>query len=166
MSNQSKLLGFGHKPVFVRVSRANYVQLISGRRAFSDLEWQRLPTEVEFTNKSKLGIYFEFPLDDSIDETDYLLFSYVYPFNLNDIELQSRKLLKAAAKHPTQLSVKQKVLVRSIEGRSVKLLTVTSPEAPLDAPVIFLTSRVHSGETPASYMLQGVLNLLSDVENP
>jgi hypothetical protein len=31
---------------------------------------------------------------------------------------------------------------------------------------IFITSRVHCGETPGPYMLQGMLDLLMDESNP
>jgi hypothetical protein len=34
-----------------------------------------------------------------------------------------------------------------------------------EKPVVFFTGRVHCGETPASYMLQGVLDKLTDFGN-
>ena len=34
-----------------------------------------------------------------------------------------------------------------------------------DKPTVFLTSWVHPGETPASYVLNGILNFLSDEKN-
>jgi murein tripeptide amidase MpaA len=34
-----------------------------------------------------------------------------------------------------------------------------------DKPTIFLSSRVHPGETPASYVLNGILNFLTNQKN-
>lgn len=34
-----------------------------------------------------------------------------------------------------------------------------------EKPVIFLTSRVHPGETPGSHVLNGFLDLLTDLRN-
>ena len=34
-----------------------------------------------------------------------------------------------------------------------------------EKPVIFLTSRVHPGETPGSFVLNGFLDLLTDMKN-
>ena len=34
-----------------------------------------------------------------------------------------------------------------------------------DKPVIFLTSRVHCGETPGQFMLQGMIDMLADFDN-
>ena len=46
------------------------------------------------------------------------------------------------------------------------MITLTSQKSfSEDAPVIFLTGRVHCGETPASYMLQGVIDKLTDFDD-
>jgi len=79
----------------------------------------------------------------------------------------------------------REVLAHSIEGREMELLTISSykgikddRESEIDEPTclplkterpfmfegkktIFLTSRVHPGETPASYVLNGILNYLT-----
>lgn len=34
-----------------------------------------------------------------------------------------------------------------------------------DKPTIFLSSRVHPGETPASFVLNGIFNFLTDQKN-
>jgi len=54
----------------------------------------------------------------------------------------------------------------SVEGRELTMMTIGSKAAvEADKPVVFFTGRVHCGETPASYMLQGVLDKLTDFEN-
>jgi hypothetical protein len=35
-----------------------------------------------------------------------------------------------------------------------------------DKPTVFISSRVHPGETPASFVLRGILNFILDEENP
>jgi murein tripeptide amidase MpaA len=79
----------------------------------------------------------------------------------------------------------REVLFHSFEGREMELITLTSnkrktskreegfsedcllPKKGLrpykfnNKPVIFLTSRVHPGETPASHVLNGILNFLT-----
>ena len=46
-------------------------------------------------------------------------------------------------------------------------MTLTSKKAMLEEkPVCFFSCRVHCGETPGSFMLQGVIDMLCDFENP
>lgn len=60
----------------------------------------------------------------------------------------------------------QQVVGTSLEGRPLTQITIASLKAlEADKPVIFFTGRVHCGESPASYMLQGVLDKLTDFEN-
>lgn len=35
-----------------------------------------------------------------------------------------------------------------------------------DKPTIFITARVHCGETPGSFMLQGIIDMLQDFDHP
>lgn len=86
----------------------------------------------------------------------------------------------------------REVLFHSFEGREMELVTLSSrkglskkeerevefdeeslcpnkevrPYKFENKPVIFLTSRVHPGETPASYVLNGILNFLTGRKNP
>jgi murein tripeptide amidase MpaA len=55
------------------------------------------------------------------------------------------------------------VVANSIEGRDLTMMTISTVKAvKQNKPVIFFTGRVHCGESPASYMLQGVLDKLMD----
>jgi len=59
----------------------------------------------------------------------------------------------------------KEVVANSIEGRDLTMMTISSKGAiKAQRPVIFFTCRVHCGETPASYMLQGVLDKLMDFD--
>ena len=83
LSNQGKLLSYGHKPVYLKVSDEVYKELVNGKKAFYEQDWQRIPSEVEFGD---IGFVFECPIGEDFKETDHMLFAYSYPFNLNDVE--------------------------------------------------------------------------------
>ena len=86
----------------------------------------------------------------------------MHPFNTNDLELKTAQIEQLSVENPEELYFKREVIGQSIEGRPVDLLTISSPEAiEEDKPVVFMTSRVHAGETPASFMMQGVLDMLT-----
>lgn len=100
MSNQAKLLSFEHKPIALEVSEEDYQDLISGKKAFYEQDWRRIPTEVEFINKdNKFGIVFEYPLRDDMKATDRVLFAYTYPFNLQDIEYSVQEVQRKCLAH-------------------------------------------------------------------
>lgn len=90
-----------------------------------------------------------------------------------------------------QIYFKRELLINSLEGRRVDLLTITSFEGIMtrkedslgnlfpedqstatrchrfeNKKMIFLSSRVHPGETPASFILNGFLNMILDRKNP
>lgn len=82
----------------------------------------------------------------------------------------------------------RELLIKSVEGRRIDLLTITSfanikserefrfydlfPDATQPRchkfnkkKVIFISSRVHPGETPASFVLNGFLKMILDKKN-
>lgn len=90
-----------------------------------------------------------------------------------------------------EIYYKRELLINSLEGRRVDLLTITSFQGILNnredvlgnlfpddytntrrchrfenKKMIFLSSRVHPGETPASFILNGFLNMILDRKNP
>jgi hypothetical protein len=53
-------------------------------------------------------------------------------------------------------------LCRTFEDRTCEIVTVTASQENIEQkPVVFLTSRVHCGETVASYFLQGMFDFLA-----
>jgi len=60
----------------------------------------------------------------------------------------------------------KEVICQTLEGRNVPMITFSSREAVKEEkPVVFLTARVHCGETPGSYMLQGIIDKLRDLKD-
>uniref|UniRef100_A0A1I8HWY9 Zinc carboxypeptidase n=1 Tax=Macrostomum lignano TaxID=282301 RepID=A0A1I8HWY9_9PLAT len=105
---------------------------------------------------------FEFP-----DDTVY--FAHCYPYTYSDLldylqSLQADPVVSGFCK--------QRVLCRSLAGNAVHLLTIGTPEEPPKGgakpqqqqsrkPVILVTSRVHPGESNASWMMKGFLDHLT-----
>jgi hypothetical protein len=54
MSNQSKLLSWGHTPVYLEVKNNDYLKLTQGKLPFYRQKWKRMgEKEVEFTKNSE-----------------------------------------------------------------------------------------------------------------
>jgi len=63
----------------------------------------------------------------------------------------------------TEFFFNHEVIGYSLEGRSVDLYSIGLNDGhEAERKTIFMTSRVHCGETPGSYFLQGVLDMISD----
>lgn len=115
-------------------------------------------------------------------------FAYTYPYSYAESLNKTQNLLKRFEKSE-DIYIHREVLFHSLEGREMELVTLTSHKGKTDEreeefdeeglrpfneerpfvfknkPVIFLTSRVHPGETPASYVLNGILNFLTGRKN-
>jgi len=48
-SNQAKLLGFGHTPVYLEVNHEQYLKLMSGDLAMYRQNWQRMTGHIDYT---------------------------------------------------------------------------------------------------------------------
>ncbi|KAL0486883.1 cytosolic carboxypeptidase [Acrasis kona] len=121
--------------------------------------WERLPEKqcyyyrMKNTKNYALSFLFEFDKDDE----DYY-FSYSYPYTYSDLQkflynIECRKLPY----------FKRDLLTRTLQMRKVDLLTITEPEnlqATNSKPSIFITSRVHPGESPASFLCHGFISFL------
>jgi hypothetical protein len=82
----------------------------------------------------------------------------------------------------------RELLAHSIDGRRIDLITMTSyrgllesreemlpllfpisnPSRPFKSkkPTIFISARVHPGEVPSSFVMNGILDFLSNVDDP
>lgn len=161
---QGKLYREGMKPV-VRTSKA---------------PWSRLTSPVTYTVAGEVATLFEvtFPYECTEEET-WFAFSYPWSCSENQAYMDSiadQATAKAFFLHRTTLAL-------SLEGRKCDLLALSSqteltpstPQAyprplyPFGNPLpslcttksyIFVSARVHPGETPGSYMLKGLLDWL------
>ncbi|KAJ0019754.1 hypothetical protein NQD34_007323 [Periophthalmus magnuspinnatus] len=97
---------------------------------------------------------------------DVCYFAYHYPYTYSTLKMHLSKL---EALRTPQIYLRQDVLCHSLGGNSCPLLTITAmPESNSNdhicqfrnRPLIFLSARVHPGETNASWVMKGSLEFL------
>jgi len=162
LNNQGKLMREGLKPVTRKAAGT----------------WERLQEEVAYRQNAETG-QFEVEWTHRFSgEAEYFAFSYPWSY---DDHLRFLKELEISALSAS-VYLNKVCLTQSCEGRRCDLLTISSFDNqqterethiqglfPLDEPlphqftgkrVVFLTARVHPGESPASHMLNGFLRFL------
>lgn len=145
--------------------------------------WHRIDSPVSYTVAGEVATLFEVTFAyECIEEETWFAFSYPWSCSDNDAYLD-QIASQASAKG---LYLHRTTLVLSLEARKCDMLALSSPTDltpgtpqayprplyPFGSPFpslttpksyIFVSARVHPGETPASYMLNGLLDwLVSD----
>jgi hypothetical protein len=152
-------------------------------------KWVRIKSSVRFSKDSASPqLFFEHGIDQANDKI-YFAFTYPYTYTMLQNELE-----EVEAQHVNDLADKESIfyqrelITRSLDGRRVDLITISSPDGasenerePLlsglfpetkrvgDRPpvfrekeVVFVSARVHPGEVPAQHTFKGIFNLLMD----
>ncbi|XP_076586403.1 cytosolic carboxypeptidase 1 isoform X2 [Chaetodon auriga] len=97
---------------------------------------------------------------------DVCYFAYHYPYTYSTLKMHLSKL---EALRTPQIYLRQDVLCETLGGNSCPLVTITAmPESNSNdhicqfrnRPLIFLSARVHPGETNASWVMKGTLEFL------
>uniref|UniRef100_A0A8C4NRF1 Cytosolic carboxypeptidase 1 n=1 Tax=Dicentrarchus labrax TaxID=13489 RepID=A0A8C4NRF1_DICLA len=97
---------------------------------------------------------------------DVCYFAYHYPYTYSTLKMHLSKL---EALRTPQIYLRQDVLCETLGGNGCPLLTITAmPESNSNdhicqfrnRPLIFLSARVHPGETNASWVMKGTLEFL------
>ena len=94
-----------------------------------------------------------------------MYFAYCYPYNYSDMLDDLTKISSDPAKSSF---CTRKTLCLSLAGNKVEMLTITSKnnlENMGKRKGVFITSRVHPGESVGSWMMKGVIDYLTDENN-
>ncbi|XP_055580180.1 cytosolic carboxypeptidase 6 isoform X5 [Falco cherrug] len=122
-------------------------------------KWQRIPSKNVYyyrcpDHRRNYVMSFAFCFDR---EDDTYQFAYCYPYTYTRLQhyLDSlqRRNMDYFCRESLGLSVK----------RQLDLLTITSPanlRPGAEQKVVFITARVHPGETPSSFVCQGIIDFL------
>lgn len=98
---------------------------------------------------------------------DVCYFAYHYPYTYSTLQMHLQKL--ESGHNPQQIYFRKDVLCETLSGNSCPLVTITAvPESKYhehicqfrNRPYIFLSARVHPGETNASWVMKGTLEYL------
>jgi cytosolic carboxypeptidase protein 2/3 len=107
-----------------------------------------------------LTFTYEFLYDD-----DTVYFAYCYPYGYSDMLEDLNKISLDPMKSSFST---RKTLCMSLAGNRVEMLTITSKNN-LDnlskRKGVFITARVHPGESVGSWMMKGVIDYLTDENN-
>ena len=149
----------------------------------SSCGWTRL-RECLFREKSgKASLVWSFSFNDDSE----VFFAFSYPYSFTDIQqyiTDLQECVEKARHHPKGTSVpafpyissdrihkvsagvgvQTEILCESLEKRPVYMLRITegcvSPNKALEKRVVFVTARVHPGETPAQFACMGFINFI------
>lgn len=125
--------------------------------------WCRIPSKNVFyyrcpEHRKNYVMSFAFCFDR---EDDVYQISYCYPYTYGYLENYLNELEAKKLDY-----FKRELLGLSVQQRRLELLTITNPknlDSNYNQRIIFITARVHPGETPSSYVCEGFMDfILSD----
>ena len=149
--------------------------------------WKRLETDYEINLDEKnniLSIKFNF----NLPKNKYVLFSFCFPWSYEKNEA-FLKYIKEKIENDKNIYYHDEILTLSLEKRKIHLLTITSKKNVIinkreqnmnglfpdknrcnltlhDKHIIFITARVHPGETPGTLTFNGILKTLINGDAP
>ncbi|XP_063823990.1 cytosolic carboxypeptidase-like protein 5 isoform X1 [Ostrinia nubilalis] len=155
-------------------------------------QWERIRDRpVHSTDDNTFTLSFKYRTSENMKATTFFAFTYPFSFAELQIALNSIDMKMLPLPPPQSLDdiyYYRECLIYSLEGRRVDLLTITShhgittekeerlknlfpenQERPFkfqNKKIIFISARVHPGETPSSFVFNGFLNLLLNRNDP
>ncbi|XP_033200464.1 cytosolic carboxypeptidase-like protein 5 isoform X1 [Bombus vancouverensis nearcticus] len=179
LNKQVKMFSQGMCPVF---------KVVPGH-----LHWERIRDKPTYTLDQKgsdFTLSFVYFAPENPKAITY--FAFTYPFSYTDLQNYLRRvearILKRSITSADDVYYHRECAIKSLEGRRMDLITISSfhnisteredrlnnmfPEKTEERPfkfwdkkVIFISARVHPGETPSSFVFNGFLNFLINRED-
>ncbi|CAI2359427.1 unnamed protein product [Moneuplotes crassus] len=154
-----------------------------------DEQWKFIPEDIRFDRNDTVSlIQFRYQFDCS--STSVVHFCYSFPFGYEDVCKQMGELQERLKDHESIYFLRE-LAGYSLERRKIELITITDHSQKTEErepfirrlfpscknrktckrgfifskPTIFFSSRVHPGEVAASFVLNGILEILTDPDN-
>lgn len=89
-----------------------------------------------------------------------MFFAYSYPYTYSDLTDELSAIERDAVKGEY---ISRNVLCRTIAGNKVEYITITGknhPDVKQERKGIFLSARIHPGESNSSWMMKGIIDFL------
>ena len=191
MNNFYKIFKSGYKIVYMELNEG--VTPSDFQKTYNEGEesnWKRLDIQYFISLDEKTNL-LTIKFDYTLPENKWVLFSYCFPWSYekNEAFLNYIKNSYMNKFNESNIYYHDEILTLSKEKRKVHLLTITSnknidsskKEQTLagifpdknrcnlimhDKNIIFITARVHPGETPGTLTFNGILKTLINSENP
>ena len=108
---------------------------------------------------------FKFTMPSEDNSTVY--FAFCYPYSYSELQQDLDSLDRQFSLKSGNIYYKRDLLCHSLEKRRVDIVTVTckGDENLPEKPVVFVSARVHPGETPSSFVLKGFLDFILKVDD-
>lgn len=140
-------------------------------------EWRRIEGDILYEPTYTTYYKYSWSFEVTFNDSEYF-FAYAPPYSYSEI---AQSISEFQCKNPDDCSFTRETLIKSLDGRNLELLTISHksnfsevtesalPDLFPDGgerckiakkPIVFISARVHPGETPASYVLDGVLQML------
>ncbi|KAK2964823.1 putative Cytosolic carboxypeptidase Nna1 [Blattamonas nauphoetae] len=131
---------------------------IGWHRVGEDICYYSSPLKKKGSNFYTLTFQVEFPYGKG----DTCCFAYCFPYSYSDLQMYLEALEKDTYR---KQFIRRRVMCQTLAGNNLDLLTITkfsgTAEEMRRRKAIVLSSRVHPGETPASFIMKGMLDFLT-----
>ena len=94
-------------------------------------------------------------------DNDTVYMAHCYPYRYSDMMIDVEKLMADPYRAPF---IRKEILCKTLAGNDVPILTITSDDPVYDIKnkkFVIITSRVHPGETPSSWIMRGILHYIT-----
>ncbi|KDR22169.1 Cytosolic carboxypeptidase-like protein 5, partial [Zootermopsis nevadensis] len=191
LNRQSKMYSQGMAPVFRTVPGRNHWDRVKEKPSYTVCTYWR-----EMIEDDAFILSFKYRTLENIRATTFFAFTYPYSYvelqnllNSVDARFRSSPGEFQAPNCLDDVYYHRECVCYSLEGRLIDLITISSyhnmsseretrlrhlfPMSDVPRPfrfygkkVVFVSARVHPGETPSSFVLNGLLNLLLARDDP
>ncbi|KAL1505914.1 hypothetical protein ABEB36_005363 [Hypothenemus hampei] len=172
LNRQGKMYSQGMAPVY---------RIVPGKP-----KWDRIQDKPSYSLSDDIfTLSFKYRTPENLDSCTY--FAFTYPFSYSDLQKMlvniDTKFLSIQPISEDDIYYVRETVCQSLEGRNIDLITVSSfhgikmeredrlanlfphkdvarPHKFVGKKVIFISARVHPGETPSSFVFNGILNFL------
>ncbi|CAG9132028.1 unnamed protein product [Plutella xylostella] len=178
LNKQGKMYSQGMAPV---------TRTLPGQPAWERIRDRPVPMMID----ENFSLSFKYRTSENLKATTF--FAFTYPFSFAELQISlnsidSKLLPLSPTQNPDDIYYCRECVVYSLEGRRVDLLTITSHHGitseredrlqnlfpdKQDRPfkfnnkkIIFMSARVHPGESPSSFVFNGFLNLILNRNDP